>query len=178
MAAVVIRKIAQNPHPWMVHFNNSGDPFRCAEPQNGDSHGIGNQVAVERNDFKGVAWQRKAPNFRRAAVQDMKENPLAIFYAYRFAVTKHAAVYGKELVTHFVSMRHSFGQGSFHCHFAGLFERFVRCGWCEEILSHIATATERRFELFQNQKDFAIVAARILFWLDVNGSDLPAVLTR
>src|SRR5690348_5169553 len=141
----------------MLHLNDRGDTFRCAEPQNGNAHGIGNRVAIEGNDFKRVPWQREAPNFRRAAVQDMKENPLTLFYAYRFAVAKHPTVYGKELVTRFVPMRRSFCQGSFHCDFASLFECFVNCGWRQEILSHIATAAEIRFELFQNKKDFTIV---------------------
>src|SRR5665647_3710687 len=41
----------------------------------------------------------------------------------------------------------------------------------------IAAATERRLEFLEHQKHFAIVTAWVVFRLDVNGADLPAILT-
>ena len=73
-------------------------------------------------------------------------------------------------------MRHAFGERSFHGGFAGFLERFVSCGWRQEILSHVATAAESRLEFFQDEKNFAIVPAWIFFRLDVNRSNLAAVL--
>src|SRR5262249_11333274 len=135
-------------------------------------------VPIERDDFEGMAGQGDATNFRRAAVQNVKENALTLLDSNGFAMTKHPAVNGKVLVTNFVAVRHAFGARSFHSGFADFLERSVNCGRRQDFLSHVTTPTESRLEFFQNKKDFAIVPAWIVFRLDVNRSNLAAVLAR
>ena len=59
---------------------------------------------------------------------------------------------------------------------AGFFERLdPGCGR-QKIHVHIAAATERRLEFLEHQKYFAIIAARLMFRLDVDRADLSAIL--
>ena len=137
---------------------------------------IRHRISIERDDFERVAWQGEAPNFRGAAIQNMKKNALALLDSDRFAVAKHATVNGKEPVTNFVSVRHALGERSFHGGFASFLESFVCFRRRQKILRHVATAAESRLEFLQNKKNFAIIAAWIFVRLDVNGSNLAAVL--
>src|SRR4029077_6819227 len=84
---------------------NSRDAFGCTYPQTGNIYRIRDRVSIESDDLKEVAGQEKAPNFRRAAVQDVKENALAFLHPDRFAMAEHATVDRKELVNDFVAAR-------------------------------------------------------------------------
>src|SRR5262249_45923384 len=128
MTTIVISKIAHDPHSGMIHFHNSGDTLRCTQPQNGNTCGIRDPVSIKRDDFERMAGQGEAPNFRRAAIQNVKQNALALFDSNRFAMTKHATIDRKELVTDLVAVWHAFCKRSLHGSFAGLFESFVDGG--------------------------------------------------
>src|SRR5215469_1248538 len=112
----------------MIHFYNSGNTLRCTQPQNGNMRGIRDRVSIERDDFEGVAGQGEAPNLRRAAIQNVKQNALALLNSNRFAMTKHATVDRKRLVTDLVAVWHALCKRSFHRGLAGLFESLVDGG--------------------------------------------------
>src|SRR5215469_11100482 len=146
MMTIVIRQIAKNPHTGMVHFHDSRNTLCCTQPQNGDMRGIRYRVSIERDDFEGMAGQGEAPNFRRAAIQNVKQNAFALFDSNRFAMTKLATVDRKELVTDLVAMWHAFRKRSLHRSFAGLSESFVDGGRRQKILRHVAAAAESRLK--------------------------------
>src|SRR5262245_21723045 len=176
MITIVIRQITKDPYTGMIHFHDSRNTLRCTQPQHGNTRGIRDQVSVERDDIEGVSGQREAPNFRRASVQNVKQNALALLDSNRFAMTKHATIDRKELVTDLVAVWIAFGERSFHDSFPGLLESLVGGRRWQKILRHVSAAAESRLEFFQNKKDFAIVATWIVSRLNVDRSDLAAVL--
>ena len=107
----------------------------------------------------------------------MEQNALTLLHAYRFAMVQHPAVDGERAVADLVTVRHALGQGSFHGAFSLRLQFFDLGGGREKVLRHIAALTERGFKLFQDQKDFPVVPARFVFRLDINRTDLAAVLS-
>src|SRR6516225_8874226 len=160
----------------MIHFNDGGNTLCAAEPQNGDVGRIGDRVSIKRDDLEGMARQGQAANFGRAAIQNVKEDTLALLNSNRLAVAEHATINCEELVANFVAVRHAFGEGRFHCRFACLLESFLSLGRRQKILWHVAAATQSWLKFLQDKKHFAIIAAWIFFRLGVNRPDLAAVL--
>src|SRR5262249_37406380 len=114
MASVIVCEITQNPHAWMFPLDNSRNPLRRAYPQDRNTRRIRDRVSIEGGNFEKVPGQGETPNFGGAAIQYVKENALTLFNSNRFSMPKHPAIDGKELVTNFISVRHAFGERSFH----------------------------------------------------------------
>ena len=74
-------------------------------------------------------------------------------------------------------MRHALGEGSLHGRLALLFEH-LHLGWRQEVLRHVSTPAESWLELLQHKEDFAVIAAWLVLWLDVHGTNLAVVLSR
>src|SRR5215467_11428076 len=53
---------------------------------------------------------------------------------------------------------------------------FVRRSWREEVLRHVAAATECGLEFLEHQEDFAVITAGLLSRLDEYRPNLSAVL--
>ena len=123
-----------------------------------------------------MAGKREAANLGGTAVENVKQNALALLHAHRLAVTEHAAVDGEGIVADLVSVRHPFGEGSFHLALAGIFECGNGLRGREEVLRHVAATAQRGLKFFEGEEDFAIVIAGVLFGFDVNGADQAAVL--
>ena len=66
MPAIIIGEIAYDPDTRMIHFHNGGDTFSRAQPQDRDLRRIRNGIAIEREDLKRVARQRKAAKDAKA----------------------------------------------------------------------------------------------------------------
>jgi hypothetical protein len=176
MTAVVVIEIAENPNAGMIHFYGGGNAFCGAEPQHRNSSGIGDRIAVEGHDLEGVTGKRQTANLRGAAIENVKQDALALFDANGFAVPEHPAVNGEGFVADFETLGHAFGERGFHRRFPGIFEGLYFAGGREEVHVHIAAAAELRVEFLQYQKHFAIEIPGRRFWLDVHRPDLAAVL--
>src|SRR5271167_4431167 len=107
----------------------------------------------------------------------MEQHALALFHSYRLAVSQHAPVNSEIAITYFIPVGHAFCKRRFHLRLASRFKFFDLRRWSQEILSHVTALAERRFEFFEDEKDFAVVATRFLLGLDVNRPDLTAVLS-
>lgn len=123
-----------------------------------------------------MSRQRETSNLRRASVENMKENMLAPFHPHRLAVPQHPAVDREIAVADLVAVRHAFSQRRFHGSLARGFEFFDFSGRRQKILRHVPALAERRLKFLQHEKDFLVVAARFLLRLNINGTDLSAVL--
>ena len=98
--------------------------------------------------MKGVSGQREAANLCRAAIQDVKQHPLAPLHAHRFAVSEHSSVDREGTVANLEAVRHALRQRGLHRRFPLLFQLRVSSGGGEEIHRHVAAAAECGFELF------------------------------
>ena len=174
--AIVVGGIAHDPDAGMIHLDDGGDALGGAEPEDGHIDRIRHGIAIERDDAERVAGQRQAANLGGAAVQHMKEDALALLHANGFSVAEHAAIDGEGVVADLVAVRHAFGERSFHRRLALIFERLHAGGRRKGVHGHVAAAAEGGLEFFQNEEDFAIVTARLVLRLDVDRSDLSAVL--
>src|SRR5579862_6984064 len=175
--AVVVGKIAENPHAGVVHFDDGGNAFGGPEPKGGDHSGSSHWIAVERQNSEAVAGKSEAANLRGAAIENVKEHPFAWLYANGFAVTEHATIDGEIAIADFVAVRHAVGEGGFHGGFAGLVQLLVGSSGSEKILWHVAALAERRFKFLEGQENLAVVTAGIVGWFDVRGTNLAAVLS-
>ena len=173
---VVVGEIAHDPNSRMIHFNDGGDTFGGAKPKTGDADGLRQGIAVHCDDAEGVAWESEAADLAGAAVEDVEEDALALFDAYGIAVSQHAAVDGERIVANFVSVRHAQGEGRFHCGLASVFQFGYGLSGGEKVHGHVSATAQGGLELLQGEEDFAIVVAAVLFRLDVDGTDEPAVL--
>ena len=176
MGTILFIEVTENPHAGMIHFDDRGDAFGGAEPEDGDFRGSRNRIAVERDNFESVARKSQAANFGGAAVEDVEEDALAGFDANGFAVAEHAAIDGEGPIADFEAVRHAFGQRRFHCGFAGLPKGFVRLARRKKILCHVAAAGEGGLEFLQSEEHFAVVTAGFVAWLDIDRSDLAGIL--
>ena len=55
---------------------------------------------------------------------------------------------------------------------------FTRVEGARKSMCHVTALTERRFEFLEYEKDFPVVAARLVFGFDINRPDLATVLSR
>jgi hypothetical protein len=85
-------EVSQNPNARMIHFDDDRNPFRCSQPQNWNCGWIRDWISVERDDLEGMARQGKTADLGRAPVENMKENPFALFHADRVTVAEHAPI--------------------------------------------------------------------------------------
>src|SRR5581483_1942090 len=106
----------------------------------------------------------------------MKENSFALLHPDRLTVVQHPAIDGKRTVTHFVSVRHPFGERSLHGRFTLLFQCLHFRRGRKKVHRHVSAAAERGLELFQNEKDLAVIVAWRTFWLDIDCANLAAIL--
>src|SRR5712692_1319672 len=124
-----------------------------------------------------MSRQCEAANLRRAPIEHMKQHPLSQLPADWFSVTEHATVDCEIAITDLVSVRHPLRERRFHGRFPRILQGLnLACGR-EKVHRHVATLTERRFEFFEYEKDFPLVAPRLMLGLYVNRSDLTAVLS-
>ena len=177
VTTVVVVEVAHDPDAGMVHFNDGGNSLRGSEPEDRNANRFRQWIAVHRNHAEGVTGKSEAANLGGAAVQNVKQYPLALLHAHRLAVTQHAAVDGEGIVADFVAVRHALGERGFHLALAGIFESGNGLRGREEVLRHVAAAAEGGLKLLEGEEDFAIVVAGVLFGFDVNGADQAAVLT-
>jgi len=89
---------AENPCAGIVHFDDGRDAFGRREAQHGYGLRSRDSVAVEGDDFEGVARQGDPMNLGGAAVEDVQEYALAGLYLYRIAEAEHLAVDGGNIV--------------------------------------------------------------------------------
>src|SRR5579862_4752787 len=68
MMTVVVGKIAHDPHSRMIHFDDSRDALRRAEPEHGYANRFGQGIAIHRNYAETVPGKRKASDLPGAAV--------------------------------------------------------------------------------------------------------------
>ena len=160
----------------MIHLDDGGNALGCAQPEDGNIDGIRHGIAIERNNPEGVTGKREAANLGGAAVQHMKQDALALLHAHGLSVAEHAAVDGEGVVADLVALRHAFGERGFHRRLALFFERLHAGGRRKGVHGHVSAAAEGGLEFFQDEEDFAIVTARLVLGLDVDRSDLSAVL--
>ncbi len=175
--AVVVGEVAHDPDAGVVHLDDGGDAFGGAEPEDGDGGGSGDGVAVEGDDFEGVAEEREAADLGGAGVDDVEEDTLAGFDADGLAVAEHLAVDGEGGVADLVAVGHSAGERGFHGGLACVFDRFDGGGGGEEVHGHVSAAAEGWLELFEGEEDFAVVGAGVVGGLDVDGTGEAVVLT-
>ena len=57
VAAIIVVEIAHDPGARMIHFDDCRDALCCADPQDRNLCWIRHQIAVQRNDLKGVPRQ-------------------------------------------------------------------------------------------------------------------------
>src|SRR5882724_196037 len=124
-----------------------------------------------------MSGQGQAANLRRTAVQDVKEHPLALFYAHPLAVAQHATIDGEIAIAHFIAVRHPLRERGFHRGLTSRFKFFGARGGSQKILGHVAALTERRFELLEYEKHLPVVAPRLMPGLYVNRPELATVLS-
>src|SRR6266403_2663579 len=137
-------------------------------------HGIWDGIAIERHNLEGVSGQSETANFSGASIKNMKKDAFARPYADGLAVAEHAAVDGEGCVANFIAVGHAFGERGLHGGLAGSFEFFVWYRRRKKILRHVATLTEGWLKFFQHKKYFAVVVARVVLRLDVQGTYLAA----
>ena len=80
----------------MVHAYDGRYPFGGAQPENRNVGGCSHGVTVERDNVERVTRKGEAANLAGARVEDVKQHPLSLFYANRFAMAEHAAVDRKQ----------------------------------------------------------------------------------
>src|SRR6266849_8275510 len=107
----------------------------------------------------------------------MKQHPLTQLHADWFSVTEHTTVDREIPITDLVAVRHSLRKRRFHGRFPRILQGLNLACRREKGHCHVATLTERRFEFFEYEKDFPVVAPRLMLGLYVNRSDLTAVLS-
>src|SRR6202041_2033575 len=90
---------------------------------------------------------------------------------------QHTSVDGEIPIAHFITVRHPLRERGFHRGLARRFQFFYSRGGTQKILRHVTTLTERRLELFENEKHFPVVAPWLVLGIDIDGSDLAAVLS-
>jgi hypothetical protein len=88
---ILIGRIAEDPNSRMLHLDYSRDPLSCSEPENRNANGPGKRITVHRNDAERMAWQSKAAQFSRTAIQHVKEHALSEFNFDRFAMARVAS---------------------------------------------------------------------------------------
>src|ERR1700683_363528 len=177
VAAVIIREVTHDPYTGMVHLNNRGNAFCGSQPEHWNFDRRWDRVAVDRDDFETVSRQREAANFSCTTIQHVKEHPLTLFDPHRFPMPQHPAIDREIAIAHFITVRHAFREGCFHPRFAARFQFFDPHDRNKKILSHVPALTERWFKFFENEKDLAVIVSRLARRLDVNSTDLPAVLS-
>src|ERR1700688_2010260 len=123
-----------------------------------------------------MTGQGKTANLCRASIQHMEQNSFALSHTDRLPMVQHPAIDRERAVAHLVSVRHALGEGSLHRRLALLFKAF-NLGGRQEVLGHVSTAAESRLELLQNEEDLAVIVARVMFGFDIDGSDLPTILS-
>src|SRR6266436_4735018 len=160
----------------MIHFHDGGDPFRSSYPQHRNFRRRWDCISVQRHDLERVPGQRKAPNLRRASIENVKQDTLASLHAHRFAMSQHSAVDREIAVADLVAVPQAFRKRCFHGSFARRFEFFDFSGRRQEILGHVPALAEARLELLQDEEDFAVVPAWFLSRFDVHRPDFSAVL--
>src|SRR6266852_3623840 len=124
-----------------------------------------------------MSRQCEAANLRRAPIEHMKQHPLSQLHADWFSVTEYATVDCEIAITDLVSVRHPLRERRFHGRFPRILQGLNLACRREKGHCHVATLTERRFEFFEYEKDFPVVAPRVMLGLYVNRSDLTAVLS-
>src|SRR3984893_16432449 len=90
---------------------------------------------------------------------------------------QHATIDGEIPIAHFVAVRHPLPERCLHRGLAGHLQRLHSGSRSQKILNHVTALTERRFEFFEDEKDFPVVASRLMLGLYVNWPDLAAVLS-
>ena len=125
-----------------------------------------------------MSGQRKAPYFRSAAVQHVKQDALALLHPHRLSMPQHAPIDGERFVLHLVSLGHAFRQRSLHRARAGLLEYLVVCRRKQKILSHVTATAEPGFEFLQHEKHLAVVSPGLFPRFDVRQPNFAAVLPR
>ncbi len=124
-----------------------------------------------------MAGQGQAANLRCAGIHHMKQHSLARFDADRLAVAEHSAVDAEELVPDLVAFRHAARARGAHRGFAGSLQLRIGGRRHEKVHVHVATATQRGFELLQREEDFAVELSGLASGLDVHRAGLRAVET-
>src|SRR6185437_15666935 len=118
-----------------------------------------------------MAGQRETADFAGTGIEDMKHYTLALLDPDRIAVAKHLAVDAEKVVADFIAFR------TFELIvrlFADVLQLFDRIAG-QKIHRHIAAAAERRQELFEHQKDLAVISARIIRRLDIDRPRLSGI---
>ena len=100
-----------------------------------------------------------------------------LLHADGLPVAENPSVDRKRVVTHFITMGHALRKRGLHRRLAHLLQSLDGSRGIEEILIHVAAATEARIELLQHEKYFAVDPARFVFRLDIDGAR-AAVLSR
>src|ERR1700679_1899238 len=101
MPTIVVVKIAHHPHTGMIHFDDGGNAFGCAEPQHRHLGGSRYWIAIERHDPKDVPRKSEASDFTGAGVQYVKQDTLALLNSDRITGPQHFAIDAESLVTDF-----------------------------------------------------------------------------
>ena len=90
---------------------------------------------------------------------------------------QHATIDGEIPIAHFIAVRHPLRKRGFHRGLARRFQFFDSRGGGQKILRHVTALTERRLELFEDEKHFPVVAPWLVLGFDINRPDLAAVLS-
>ena len=176
VAAIIVGEVAHHPDSGIGHMNDRGNALCCSQPQPGYLVWSGHRVAIQRNHLKRMSRKSQAANFRRASIQNMKQDALACFYSHRFAMAQHATIDREVAIANLKAVGHALCERGPHCRLATLFEFPHFRDRSEKVLGHISTLAERGLKLFQREEDFAVVVARVVLRLDINRADLAAVL--
>jgi len=85
-----------------------------------------------------VTGKRKTATLSRAAIQNVKQDPLARFHAHRLTVAEHSSIDGEGIVADLVPVRYALGQRCFHPALAGISKCGDLLSWREELHRHVA----------------------------------------
>src|SRR6516162_5419970 len=88
-------------------------------------------------------------------------------------MAQHASVNRERVVAHLKTVLHALGERGLRGPFTRFFQFFVFSCRRKEILRHVAALAQRRFELLQRQKQFAVVTPWVLLRFNVGRPDLP-----
>src|SRR6185437_14018742 len=83
-----------DPYAWIVHFNDGADALPGAEEEGFDCGGIGDWVAVERDDLEFMATERDAAVLGGACGAEVEEDALTLAHAKGFADAEGSIVDG------------------------------------------------------------------------------------
>src|SRR5215831_1611882 len=125
-----------------------------------------------------MSRKSQAANFRRASIQNMKQDALACFYPHRFAMAQHATIDREVAIANLKSMGHALCDRGPHCRLATLFQLPHFRDRSEKVLGHISPLAERGLKLLQREEDFAVEVARVVLRLNIYRADLATVLPR